>query len=95
MKQKEIEKHKTSLRAQFNRNLVAKNSHNKSGAGAHKSSNDYNRRDSKYKNDALSYIGLHEQIALLKEQQQVTKSGSEHVRLEEEIKELEDTLKEI
>ena len=95
MKQKEIEKHKTSLRAQFNRNLVAKNSHNKSGAGAHKSSNDYNRRDSKYKNDALSYIGLQEQIILLKEQQQVTESPSNWVSLEEEIKELEDTLKEI
>ncbi len=95
MKQKEIEKAKASLKAQFTRNFVAKNSRDKSGAGPHKSDKDYDRRDKQYENDALSYIGLQEQIILLKEQQQVTESPSNWVSLEEEIKELEDTLKEI
>jgi len=95
MNQKEIEKHKASLREQFNRNFVAKNSRDKSGAGSHKSDKDYNRRDKEYENDASSYVGLTDQIILLKEQQERTESPSNWVSLEEEIKELEDQLKEI
>ena len=78
MKQKDIEKAKASLKAQFTRNFVAKNSRDKSGAGPHKSDKDYDRRDKQYENDALSYIGLQEQIILLKEQQQIINDSIIH-----------------
>jgi len=59
-------------------NPVAKASRNKSGAGAHKSKKDYDRK-----------AGKEELIDLLRQQQEITK-GMEWVRLEEEIQELLD-----
>lgn len=95
MNQKEIEKHKASLREQFNRNFVAKNSRDKSGAGAHKSDKDYNRYEKEYENDASSYIELTERIAMLRTQQEVEEVPSNWVDLEKEINDLQDQLKEI
>jgi len=95
MNQKDIEKHKASLKAQFTRNLVAKNSRNKSGAGSHTSDKDYNRYEKEYENDALSYIELTEQIELLKAQQAAGVNLKERERLQYEINELQDQLKEL
>ncbi len=59
-------------------NPVAKASRNKSGAGAHKSKKDYDRK-----------VGKEELIDLLRQQQEITK-GMEWFRLEKEIRELLD-----
>ena len=95
MKQKEIEKAKASLKNQFTRNLVAKQSRNKSGAGPHKSDKDYNRMDKQYKIDAEQIILLQETLAALKLEQETTRGITDLYRIEEEIQEIEDQLKEI
>lgn len=95
MKQKDIEKHKASLRAQFKRNLVAKQSRNKSGAGPHKSDKDYDRRNKQYKIDAEELIAIQERLDELRAEQESTRGISDLYRIEEEIQELEDQLKEI
>ena len=62
------------------RNLVAKNSKHKSGAGAHKSDKDYDRK-----------VGKQELIDLLRQQQENLNGISEWTRLEEEIQSLLDS----
>jgi hypothetical protein len=78
---------------QFFRNFVAKNSRDKSGAGPHKSNKDYDRHEKEYENDAMSYVELTEQIGILRLERDA--AGSEHARLQEEINNLLDQLKEI
>ena len=78
---------------QFFRNFVAKNSRDKSGAGPHKSNKDYDRHEKEYESDAMSYVELTEQIGILRLERDA--AGSEHARLQEEINNLLDQLKEI
>jgi len=59
------------------RNLVAKNSKHKSGAGTHKSKKDYDRK-----------VGKEELLDLLRQQQEAARGISEWTRLEEEIQSL-------
>ena len=61
-------------------NPVAKASKHKSGAGAHKSKKDYDRK-----------VGKEEQIELLRQQQETLNGISEWTRLEEEIQSLLDS----
>ena len=61
-------------------NPVAKASRNKSGAGAHKSKKDYDRK-----------VGKEELIELLRQQQETLNGISEWTRLEEEIQSLLDS----
>lgn len=79
----------------FFRNFVAKNSRDKSGAGPHKSDKDYNRHNKEYENDALSYVQLTERIERLKAQQAAGVNLIERERLQYEINDLQDQLKEI
>ena len=77
------------------RNFVAKDSRNKSGAGAHRSDKDYDRANKQYKIDAEELIAIQEAIDALRAEQQVTHGVSDWARIEEEIGDLEDQLKEI
>lgn len=79
-----------------NRNLVAKNSRNKSGAGAHKDKTKYDR-----KNDMCGgYTGEHEEttankidrLVLLQRMQETTKSPSLWFSYEEEIIQIKEDL---
>ena len=74
----------------FFRNLVAKNSRDKSGAGTHKSDKDYDRHDKEYENDALSYVQLTEQIGRLTARAARSDSAFELLRLQKEIDDLLD-----
>ena len=77
------------------RNLVAKDSKNKSGAGPHKSDKDYNRYDKEYIIDVVSYIDLTEQIAVLEAQQAAGVNLIELTSIKTKIKDLQDKLKEL
>ena len=95
VRQKDIEKHKRAIKSQFRRNLVAKQSRNKSGAGPHKSTKDYDRHDKEYQKRAIDLVGIQQSIDELISMQAITKGASEWAMYEAEIDELKAEMEEI
>ena len=70
------------------RNLVAKHSRNKSGAGPHQSDKDYDRLDKNYQKCAIDLVGIRQEIDKLYRQQAITTSPTVFLQLQTDIDEL-------
>ena len=75
-------------------NPVAKHSRNKSGAGAHKSKKDYNRKDKHKEFYVESIASKVDRLVLLERMQNNTNSASIWFSYEEEIQKIKEELNE-